>query len=665
MIAGFALFAATAAALLLPRALSGLDQRSRWSTVALRTAAACALLLIAWDPEWIWRQTRTRPVEVVALVDRSASMRIADPEPRSDVADRLLERLRSANAERSWIVEEFGSPTRSDLGKAIRGAGMRHDAAALVLVSDGAGNTGPPPEGVAATLGIPVHTISIGSHEGPPDLRIATPRVPDPVPAATPFHAEFSVESHRPEQSGTQLRAEIHWGDSLLASCQISVPEGHSDHRVDLPSLPSGAHELRIEIPVQPSETIAANNSRSVMVRVASTPIAVLVIARAPSPDLASLLRALRADSGFEVRSVVRTSSTQALREGFAVASTAPVSPLDLEGIEVVVLVGSPCPDRLPIEEAVLSRGVGLIAWARDADDHCFPLAEHLPLAFASHGPRSGPDTSPPARLDHPALGAGALPLPDWRALPPPLSGAAATLGSGQLIVGSADEPLVAVAAMGRGRVAALALGGTWRWELSSMRAGRGTARVFWTSLVRWAAARAGGGDFVAAPSQPFAYAGDSLYFEATATDERAARGSPVVRITGPEGDALARFALRAVAAGRYRGGAPGLPPGSYRYTALVDEVAADSGAFVVAAQDRELLEPRARIDVMASIAAASAGIGADAATLADLEALLPEGRREQRVLRSARPGRNPWLLLLAAGLLGAEWWLRRRSALP
>ncbi|MAE70580.1 MAG: hypothetical protein CME06_08945 [Gemmatimonadetes bacterium] len=662
MIAGLTLLVAAAAALLLPRSFAGLDRPTRWTVAAARTVAAFALLIVAWDPTLRWREVQEEPIALVALIDRSGSMSIADPMPRAEIADRVLDSLRAAEGTRVWRVEEIGDSTGTDLAGALSRLDLTGEVKGVVLISDGANSATESPERAAAALGKPVHTVSIGSPLGPVDSRISGLRCPDPVPWNSAFAARLTISSRDARRE--TIVAKFYWGDSLLATTSLPPGSNSEEVAIELPPLPEGTQVLRAEIPVQPGELIASNNTWNEAVRVSSAPMPVLVLAGAPSPDVATSLRALRSDPGLDVRSVVRIDERSALREGFDHRSNALPSRSDLDGIEVVLFAGAPPIEPEGIAHLVAELGVGLIVW--DAS-HRYPLgrfSDRLPLAPGPPATKSRALSTPPARLDHEALGGGSISAAAWRELPPASSASIASLRSGELLIGLHDDPLLAVGNWGRGRVASLALEGTWRWELASSRTGRSTARVFWTSLARWASGRARTKKFSVAPIRTLLSPGDSLRFDAAETSKSTDDASRMVRVTGANQEIVARIPLTRTAQGRYVGRAAGLPPGPYDYTALVDSSPADSGSFVVARLDREMQETRARLDMMRNIAVAAGGIDVRPDALDSLISSLPTGLEQRTITRRARPGRSRFMLVLVAASLGLELWLRRRSGL-
>lgn len=653
MILALLVFAAALLVLVLPGSLSSIDGPKRPWVIVLRSGAAVLLAVLAADPRWQWQSRREAAVEVVVWVDRSASMSLADPRPRSAWADEILAQLLAAPGERQLRVMESATLDRTELE--LKGVASNGMCRALVLISDGAFNSGRPPERVAAELGLPVHCVVVGSESGPADRRIIELLAPKSVLPGTPFTLRVEIESTLSSPLPAQLA--VHWGDSLLGTEAVGARQSVP---VDLPGLPGGVHLLRVELSHDETELITTNNTRHVAVRVLDEPLPVLVIAAAPSPDAAALLRTLRGDRALALRSIVRTADQEALREGFDDPASSLPAAADLSGHEVIFLLG---PTHDPgLEEAllewVIADGGGLVAWNAESA----ALAKVLPIRSSSE--QVEVSSPPDARLDHAALGGGAIARDDWQRLPPLDMPGQTYLVGGEVVIGTPESPVLALTDLGRGRLAALQGSGTWRWSLDSARTARNTHDLFWSALIQWAAGRARAQPFALALVDRSPLAGDSLSIQGSILAEQLSAAAQL-KILDSEGMMVAQQELWAGAGGELRTTLPGLAAGAYRLVAAWAEAPPDTSAFVVLPRELEMAHPQARPDLLARVARATDALLATPGELGRLTAALPSGKLTTLQRHTFRPGRSLWLLLLLAALLGGEWWLRRRSGLP
>ena len=240
------------------------------------------------------------------------------------------------------------------------------------------------------------------------------------------------------------------------------------------------------------------------------------------------------------------------------------------------------------------------------------------------------------------------------------------------LAVTPAGEPLLVAREYGEGRVLAFAADSTWRW---AMQGAAEVHRRFWRQFVLWLARKDGAES-------------DSLWLRLA--QRRIAPGTPLefdAGIAGPEGVARGDAALeafvvspagqerpvRVVSAGETSSGtvAGCTDPGDWKFVLRARRGAGEpplerSARFTVSSQDLELANPRANPLLMRQLAEATTG---GARLPEELPGIFAEiGQRpavyESREQWSASPWDTWPMLLLLAGCLIAEWFLRKKWGL-
>jgi uncharacterized membrane protein len=287
--------------------------------------------------------------------------------------------------------------------------------------------------------------------------------------------------------------------------------------------------------------------------------------------------------------------------------------------------------------------------------------------------------------LNHPATALsldGRINESRWAALPP-LVGinrvAGLRPGAHALLVHpnhkSSDgkpAPVLAVSDIGKGRSLALLTDSAWGWGFQAAGGGDdGRAfQRFWDGAIRW---------LVRDPALTLLHIDlDKVEYRRSQTvaarvrtlraDYTGAAGIDVSLELRPVEAAEASAPLRALkltssGEGEAHAEFAGLEPGAYRLLgrATLDGRAVEERAtFVIRAEGHELDDVVARDDVLREIASTSGG-DFRAGSLASPYVKPP---RKVRVgsLRTVEIWSNPLMLLLAIGLLAAEWTLRRRS---
>lgn len=273
---------------------------------------------------------------LVVLQDVSDSMQTRDvvdgtvpqPDPKSRAAAAAaLSGQWSAAAvpDRLEIrAEEFAAPPPvgnrgTDLATALertldREASLR----AIVLLSDGDWNSGPPPHLAAAKLrarDVPVFAIPIGSQDRLPDLELASVDAPTFGVVGQTLRIPFRVVSRLPEDrrlsvrmTGMSPRDDGDDGDDDRrgdqAAIETTVDVGGMTQVTDtLEWKPDsvGEYELTVRIPVDPDETHADNNERTFPVVIRQESLKVLLIESVPRWEYRYLRNALERDPGVDV----------------------------------------------------------------------------------------------------------------------------------------------------------------------------------------------------------------------------------------------------------------------------------------------------------------------------------------------------------------------------
>lgn len=231
-------------------------------------------------------------------------------------------------------------------------------------------------------------------------------------------------------------------------------------------------------------------------------------------------------------------------------------------------------------------------------------------------------------------------------------------------------HPLLVVGYFPQGRTMFLSLDSTWMWRY---RYGDRYHERFWRNAVRWLALGRlkSANRRVRLDTLKTTYAIDErVVLEARVLDEDfrpSEEPSRELRVEGPEGSEVRRrLDLVGGRAGLYRASFEVDRPGLYR--AWLEAAGAGSAGteFEVELPSRENADPTPDPKLLSSIATLSGGRAVPLARLASLSAEFPGG--EERRLPISSEMDDAWdhwgTLLLALGLLSAEWILRKRLEL-
>ena len=478
-----------------------------------------------------------------------------------------------------------------------------------------------------------------------------------------------------------------------------------------------------VDIPAAAGELVPENNARSVLVLPPARARRVLLVEGAPGFEHSFLKRALAADTGLEVDSVVRKGRNEQGADTFyvqaarsrseALAAGYPQKVEELFQYDALVLanVEGTQLGRAQLEatrDFVGRRGGGLLVLGA----HSFlrrglidtALEEVLPLELTGRGrgvvPAAGARGINRVSLTaageaHPVMQLGAAPdetRKRWEAAPalasiaplgdprPAASVLAVTTGAG-----GAPRALVAVQRYGDGRSMVFAGEAAWRWRMMLPASDR-SYDTFWRQAVRWLAIAAPDPVSVSAPAG--ASTGDVLPLRIavrTPAFEPLRDATVDVRVSAPDGKLQQIRAAKETSAdveGRYVAHYRADQPGVYRVVAEAHRAgnAAGTGAtaFLVGGADVEMSDPRVNMRLLQRLAAVSGGrmvhVGGDRPADAGAVGLRGTGPQLVDALRAAVPAaalsvrrdlwHTGWSFAAIVLLLGAEWLLRRKSGL-
>ncbi len=613
-------------------------------------------------------------------------------------------------------AEPRGETTR--LGEALSELRSRYagrDLGAVIIVSDGidTGRIGRGPldgetRTALAAIGAPVHTVLIGE----PSLRdvsVSTVLADDFAFVRTPIKLQARVRASG--LSDHTIEVTLTRDGKLVDAKIVGLRGDDTEETVTFDWTPDhpGNFVFEIATPVLAGEALATNNRQVFTMKVIRDRVRVLHVCGRPSWDQRFLRSLLRLDPNVDLVSffILRnTTDDEAAREDMSLIPF-PYKEIfeeQLRSFDLVILHNFNVnfqyynvEQYLPgLRDYVLGGGAlaviggDLLASGGYGSSH---LREVLPVdldGIPASGERAmikdafKPRLSPEGK-SHPVTALHIDPAVNearWAALPA-LEGAnrVARLrpGAAALLVhpgAKADDqsaaPILAVGDAGKGRALMLLTDTAWHWGFLAAGGGDDARALqrFWENAIRWlvrdpaltllridlartdpkrgqavtARVRATHADYTPAADVEVKVA---VFPAVGATPDRPQQEVRVT--TGKAGESQAEFAA--------------LVPGAYKIVAsatLDGKPLVEEQTLIVRPVGREFDDVIARTDVMGAIAAASGG-EARAGSI---------GKPSVRPAREIRVGKqrtidlwsHPALLVLALGLLGTEWALRRRA---
>lgn len=414
-------------------------------------------------------------------------------------------------------VDEEGYSTA--LGKALQLAGAGPGGLrprAVILISDGACNTGADPSEVARVLGrlgVPVFAIGVGNPTPPSDAAVLGLDAPENVLLGDEvlLTARVATTGLSARRLPVRLMAE---GRVIQEKHAVTLPSGQPVNVSFsfVPRMP-GRRQLTVIVPKQDGEDDESNNQATAVVDVVERKINVLLIDEVPRWEFRFIRNVLERDKAVKLTVCVTRPEIGPIK-GPGYVEAPPTEKKDLAEYNLVIL-GDIAPAGLPdgflkeLSEMIRLRAGSLIVVAGRRGHYRelagTPIEKILPVKLDDVLAGTGRGGLP-FRVELTAAGSShlvtrLLSRPEenelaWSGLPPmrwaaDVSGVAR--GASSLLVhpyrlaGASRLPLVAVHRVGAGKVMFCGVEETWRWRKG---VGDKYHYRFWAQTVRWMAKR-------------------------------------------------------------------------------------------------------------------------------------------------------------------------------
>ena len=323
-----------------------LHPKHRFLLMLLRIAAASILLGCLLAPVVIEKKDITPPTHLSILVDTSRSMQLVDAPMNDNAVSRLsqvnqllfndssqfLQTLQdrfevhlypfNTHLQQNVVLthgEEAPSPqfkaegALTDIGSAIREAAATwkgQQTAGIVLITDGAHNSGRLPLETITALEVPIYPIGVGAIEPPKDIQIE--RVDYTPIAYTNHESTIRVSIRQTGFTGktTQLSLRDVARNSLVDAVTLTfTPHQQGDSAdtstqqvVDLKVTPQseGNFQYTVMLPTFDGELTEANNQKTFSIKVVKAKLNVFYLEGRPRWDYTFLKRTLERDPDIE-----------------------------------------------------------------------------------------------------------------------------------------------------------------------------------------------------------------------------------------------------------------------------------------------------------------------------------------------------------------------------
>ena len=388
------------------RESSGAGRPYRALLVALRlSAVAIVLIMLA---HWALVLRITGPPSIALVIDRSASMGIADRYDEKELPARIRERLVAngmseptrlnlakllATGEDGRLLDQLAEryrlqlylaaggvervPDSSDTAAQLRavrdltadgadshasrlGDAVRHvlddfrgaPPAAVILLSDGVTTEGVPLADAAQYArrrGVPIVAVGLGSARPPRDIEIADVLVDDVVFVDDSVNVQVQIKASGLEGEPATLTLRRDGDPSPLAQMAITIPPSGQTLTERLAHRPTEAGQIAYVVEITPcdDETNRQNNRQRRVVDVRDERIRVLLVYGYPNYEFRFLKTLLDRDSTIELATYVQDADPEHAEQDKSALRSFPVSREELFEHDVLI-IGDVDPRLLP-----------------------------------------------------------------------------------------------------------------------------------------------------------------------------------------------------------------------------------------------------------------------------------------------------------------------------
>jgi hypothetical protein len=453
---------------------------------------------------------------------------------------------------------------------------------------------------------------------------------------------------------------------------------------------PTGGEQRYVfRVPVQSEEADTANNERAVFLRAVGEKVRVLVAEGQPHWDTKFLVQALKRDPNVDLTAVYRLNATRHLTIVSSVGNETrveqdffPRTAQAMNSFDVIVLGRGAEAFFDTQTEALLSdfvarRGGSLIfARGKPYGSRVHALARLEPVAWGSGVTAAARLKPTESGRENPIFDLGSSgTLDELLERLPALDRVSVTLGEKPLAVvlaaasGQDGPVLIAYQRYGEGKTLSLNASGLWRWAFRET--GQQESEIaygrFWVSLLQWLLSGAQflpGADVSLTSSrryysneQPMQFLVSTRNLDRTVYQPRLVISNELSRV---ELEPRQRGDSFVAEAGPFA-------PGTWRVTLFnnVGKPAELSQTVEVISSSVEKRELGADPGLMRKLAEISGGAALAPGDIARLPEIVRRRETGRQIAHRQQPAWDRWWLLAGMfGLLGLEWWLRRKEGL-
>ncbi|MBA4313436.1 MAG: hypothetical protein C0417_12505 [Chlorobiaceae bacterium] len=670
----------------------------------LRSSSLICLILLLFQPTLRFKSSSNQPPTVAILVDGTQSMMLNDNgESRSE---KIIKYLRSealngfpnniqlkyySFSSKLQTVPDISNNSISFSGEAtdiassfsaLKDSLLTQNISAVVLITDGNYTDGKNPIYSTEEMSIPIYTVGVGDtidqkdivvlHAVTNNITYANARTPVDIRIKSTGYSDGNVEIVLSE------------GSKILDRTTVTLEKSTKEYPVRLYFEPEkeGTKKLTVKASKLSGELTEKNNSQSFFVKVLRSKIRVLLIAGAPSSDVAAIRQTLSENEHFQVDAIIQKSTDEYY-------DSPNITPL-LDSADCIVLIGYP---SLTTSQKLLTQVAAVIENYHkpflfinskniDYSKLSF-IAQYLPFSW-SDGRNDEifiRGVVPEKAKKHTLISLGnGIDYESWQKMPPiyktktifkakPEAEIILSCESSDIRI---NEPLIGIRNINHYKVIGITGYGLWRWKLLSQNDDRTDKllSLFLNNAVRWLTTPDDNKKVCIVPGKEFYTTSEPIEFTAEVYDDQLRpmeNANVTVRLHQRD-----EIMLNPVGNGRYEGSFENLASGDYSFSGIARDndilLGADSGKLTVGQTNAEFLETKMNKPLLQQISYRTGGSYNDIEQAKQLSSEISSKVKfeSKEIIKVDEIELWNWKYLagLIIFLFALEWFLRKRSGM-
>lgn len=680
--------------------------------ISLRIIAIFLLLFVLFEPIFTLIRGAFEKPKLAVLLDNSLSMSLKDAKSdrKTDYIS-VLEKTGFMNLDESQrkIIsfdsdikeyEKFNQDSLSlkgqmtDISKAFKWVNNNLDQeniGAVLLITDGAFNTGNNPIYQADMTGRRVYIVGIGDSTEPKDVSVQSVLTNDVayIDNPVPVNVNVKVSGYN---SGT-VKVDLSDNGSQVSEQTFNITPSQQNYSLVFEYDPKieGVRKLTATVSNMEGELTLKNNSLSEFINVLKNKRKIVIFSGEPNPDLTFLRNVFQSEKGVEVSTFIQKKGAEFF-EGQPTKAA-------LHEAELFVLIGFPISSSpsyaLDMIKDELAHGKPCLFIASQYLDYTKlrTIEDYLPFVTISSKPQEfvaiGDFRKEALSNSILKISGANTDLDLWNQLPPifrtetfvRVKPESEVLAGIKVNNTPMKEPLLVTRSFQNQKSVAILGYGLFRWKLLGYAAELAKGRkstpdlydILFLNIHRWLSVNQEYKNVVIKTTKKIFNKGERVEFYGQIYD---ATYSPVdnayVTVKINNGLKTNEITLNSIGNGRYSGFADGLDEGDYFYSDEAklnnQSLGRDNGRFNVGDVSIEYLDLKMNVGLLRTIAERTGGKfylpENSGKFLSDLQSS-PDFKPKALTIKKEYSLWNlPWILALAILLLSIEWYLRKRSGL-